>query len=327
MPNASARRGLCAVVLSLALAALLPPCAQAESQGAATIPRRTKVLTGPPVAEREQPADQSEAAEPIRLAVAAGDWGSAAPGEIGIVLMSAARVLAAAVDARERAQVPLRVVPRAGAPRVLYERSGEGYYVVQLTARDVHWTQFAYQFSHELCHIYSNFDHKDLVGASPDTRNQWFEESLCEAAALHTLKAMSRDWARHPPNRNLSGYAPAFEAYAGRLSADAHRQLPDGVNFGTWFEQNFEQLRANPYLRDKNELIANQMLVLFDRYPQLWRTIVYLNRDKASAAKPFADYLRDWYGACPDWLRPPVAEVIGLFGISPRPPEAAGGGS
>ncbi|MBL8482296.1 MAG: hypothetical protein JNJ60_08880 [Rhodocyclaceae bacterium] len=305
----------------------MPVGAWAQAQGAPALsdllPARTKVRSGPPPPARDEPVQTPEPGEPIWLAVAPGDWGSAAPREIRMVLLSAARVLATAVARPGRDVLALRVMPRSGSPRVLYERSPEGYYVVQLTARDIRWNQFAYQFAHELCHIYSNFDHKEMHGATADPSNQWFEEALCEAASLHSLKAMTQAWASEAPSRNLLGYAPAFEAYAKRLLAEEHRQLPAGRSFGDWFAEHYAELRGNPYLRDKNELIATQLLPLFERQPDLWQAIVYLNPHTASASKPFADYLGDWHAACPDRLKPAVAEVLALFGVLPQAPVAA----
>jgi hypothetical protein len=211
----------------------------------------------------------------------------------------------------------LRVVPRGTSPRVLYDRGAQGEYVIHLTARNERWYQYAYQFSHELCHIFSNFDHKDSQGDGHATGNQWFEESLCETASLFTLKNMAVVWTSKPPARKWMGYAPTFASYATHLLAETHRHLPPQQSFDQWYGENRSLLRENPYLREKNELVASVLLPLFEQDPSLWQAIVYLNADKSSSLKAFADYLADWHTACPPQNQPLVRQTMTLLGLNP----------
>lgn len=254
----------------------------------------------------------------VLIQVAPGNWGSADPRDIQLVLDSVANEFRPFVARPSQDLVTIRVIPRSGSPRVLYERGPQGEYVVQLTARDERWFQYAYQFSHELCHILSNFDHKERNGETVATGNQWFEESLCETASLFTLKRMATSWTERPPARKWVGYGPMFASYAEKLLAESHRYLPANQSFGQWYAENQPSLRDNPYLREKNELVAAMLLPLFEQDPSMWKAIAYLNANPASAAKSFSEYLADWHGACPTGTQEHVGKTMSLLGVGAK---------
>jgi hypothetical protein len=259
----------------------------------------------------------------VSVLIDAGDWGEGDARDIQLVLTSVAREFLGHVEAPVNG-LKLRVVPRGGAPRALYERGLGGEYVIHLTARDQHWFQYAYQFAHELCHVVSNFDHKAMTGEGVAQDNQWFEEALCETAALFTLKRLSRAWASNPPGRDWIGYGDTFSSYAVHLSSQPHRKLAEGQSLRDWYVANRAVLKGDPYLRQKNEVVANALLPLFEAHPELWQSIAYLNTDSASASKSFPEYLADWYRACPEKTLP--QRVMTQFGFDTNgheaPPEA-----
>lgn len=269
-----------------------------------------------PLAEAAAPGSPATGSK-ISIEVARGNWGNADRRDIQSILEATAGEFLSSFADVAAGDLNIRVLPRGGSPRVLYERGADGEHMVYLTARDDRWYQYAYQFSHELCHILSNFDHKDRQGETVASANQWFEESLCETASLFTLKRLAASWVKHPPKRNWIGYGPVFAAYADQLLAQPHRRLPLSQSFGNWYEENRSSLQASPYLREKNELVATTLLPLFEREPEMWQAIAYLNADRSSAAKPFAAYLADWHAACPPASRQLVADAMRLFGISP----------
>lgn len=250
----------------------------------------------------------------IAIDVAPGNWGRADVRDIAQVLESAADELLAHVGS-SRGEISIRVIPRSGPPRVLYERGVDGQYVIQLSARDERWFQYVFQFSHELCHVLSNFDHKEAIGqAKVDEGNQWFEEALCETASLFTLRRLAAAWETHPPAPNWADHASLLSAYAAHLMGQAHRQLPAGQSLRDWYAHNDSSLRASPYQREKNELVAASLLPLFEARPELWRSVAYLNPVRASAGKAFAHYVADWQAASPDKTLPD--QLIELFGLS-----------
>lgn len=253
----------------------------------------------------------------IVITVAPGNWGTAQLRDIQQVLESVADELREQVAYPREATLNIRVVPRGGAPRVLYQRGPNGEYTVHLTARNERWFQYAYQFSHELCHIFSNFDHKEMKDNEAVTDHQWFEETLCEMASLSTLKHLARTWADAPPAGKWAAYAPTFAKYADHLLAEEHRHLPPGQSLSQWYRENGTALRQSPYLREKNELAASALLPLFDNVPGNWRAIIYLNPDKAGSLQGFDDYLTAWHAACPSEQKELVRQTMALFGLNP----------
>jgi hypothetical protein len=248
---------------------------------------------------------------PPKIRIAEGGWGSTSMGSLQVVLDAVAKELGSHFVGRDLGTI--QVVPAGSNPMVLYDRGRNGEYVVQLSARDGRWYQFVYQFGHELCHIYSNYDNKEAAGGTVVSHNQWFEESLCEAAALYTLRKMAVNWAAAPPSREWAAYAPTFRQYADLLLGQAHRHLPAQGALPVWFRENHPAMQANPYLRDKDEVVSNLLLPLFEQNPEDWIAISYLNADKRDATLGFMDYLEAWCLACPQRYRPVVDKIIGLF--------------
>lgn len=257
----------------------------------------------------------------LTVKVANGNWGNAELQDIQTLLAAVADEFRDYVADPGQEPLNIRVIPR-GSPRVLYERGRDGEYVVQLSARNTNWFQYVYQFSHELCHIFSRFDHKEHEAAGEvASGNQWFEESLCETAALYTLKHLALSWADNPPARQWLGYGPTLAAYAEFLESQPHRRQPAPI--ARWYHENRESLRGDPYQREKNEVLAGALLPLFEQAPERWRAIAHLNADPASAGKEFAAFLGDWYLACPPPQRELVQQTMALFGFAPPGPALA----
>lgn len=256
------------------------------------------VFFSAPVAARTSP-DQGPA-----IQVLEGDWGNADTGEIETLLHSVASELWRFFP--ERSPGKLVVIASEKGPLALYQRGPKGEYVILLDAKNRRWAQYAYQFSHELCHVLSNHDHH----AKP---NQWFEEAMCEAAAVFTLRSMASTWESNPPFPGWENYAPNLRGYAERLSGEPHRRLPREISAGAWYAANQQAVREDPYLREKNEVCANLLLPLFERGPEHWAAIGYLNLDPNAAAASFVEYLESWRSAAPAEHQGFISEVIALF--------------
>ncbi len=72
----------------------------------------------------------------------------------------------------------------AHGPIVLFKKGENGEHLIKLATEKLHWAQYAYQFSHEICHVLCGYEN-DHQG------NLWFEETLCETASLYCLRRMS----------------------------------------------------------------------------------------------------------------------------------------
>lgn len=246
----------------------------------------------------------------ILIEVQNGNWGDASVRDIQVVLDTVASVLAPHFPRHASTRV---VVGHSSAgPRVLARKSSGGAHVVLLNVQDRRWDQFAYQFSHELCHIFSNYDQRPISHDPASREHQWLEETLCEAVSLVALDRLSSSWKDSPPHAGWESYAPAFREYAQRLSSAAHRRLPPEESLAGWRQRHQAELELNPYLREKNELLATSLLEVFDTTPGSLEAIGYLNLE-APANADLAAYLAAWHDCCPPAHRPFVVRLIALL--------------
>lgn len=238
------------------------------------------------------------------IRVEGGGWGTAANRDIEAVLRSVADVLL--VGGSAVPDEPVIVTHTDGAPIAIYRNQGAGAYRIMLHASDAHWHLYVYEFAHELCHVLSNYDSgpADVI-----RHNQWFEESLCETASLFALKTLAVRWQTTTPVSGLSGEGARLRRFFDLLMAEDHRQLPPGSDLATWVAEHEGALRRNPYRRRDNEVLATQLLPLFDTDGRQWEALHYLNLDAGDCDRGLAEYLQRWYQRAPDAQRGFVARL------------------
>lgn len=241
------------------------------------------------------------------IKVVEGGWGDARVQDIEKVFNSAAGEILAFVPSRRELTIIVR--HDESGPMTLYERGANGEFTVLIDVEDRRWSQYAYQFAHEIVHVLAMNEPRR---SSP---NKWFEESLGEAASLFALRRMAATWRTNPPYSNWKDYAPSLAKYAEQALDEKHRQLPANLTFVEWFEANEEQMRRNPYLREKDELIANQLLPLFEAGPQSWDAVTYLNLSRPNGAATFDDYLTDWESNAPGRHKDFIWDIADMFGL------------
>lgn len=257
-------------------------------------------------------------AKAMDIRVEAGDWGDVRPRDIEAVLTTVADTLLPSFP--QHAAERVSVAYSTAGPSVLLEKPSNGAHRVFLNVRDARWDQFAYQFSHELCHIFTNHEHREIAPGVVSRDHQWFEETLCEAVSLVALERMATRWERSPPHPGWQGYASAFGEYAQQLRNEQHRRLAPDETLAQWFAANREALERNPYLRQKNELLAVNFLSLMEAVPGGLEAIGYLNAEPSAPAGSFATYLESWYKCCPPRHRAFVSQVMALLDRSAGPP-------
>lgn len=245
----------------------------------------------------------------LNIKVEGGGWGSARTEVIESVLYSVADELMARLP--NKLTTPIVVTHTDRAPVALYDRGPDGEYRVHLHATGQSWHLYVYEFAHELCHILSNYE--ENIGADTTKYNQWFEETLCETASLFTLKSLAETWEKSPTNPAMSGQGKNLRRFFEHLIGEGHRQLPSYAPLAGWLDDHKEELRQNPYLRDKNEVVANLLLPLFQSNPQNWDALTYLNLDPEDARSSLQDYLRHWYQNAPLEHKHFVASVLSLL--------------
>ena len=255
----------------------------------------------------------------LRLDVRDGGWGGAKREEIETVLYSVADELLSRLP--KNLSVPIVVTHTDKNPVALYERGPAGEYQIRLHARGDNWHLYAYEFAHELCHILSNYEENVAPGVS--RYNQWFEETLCETASLFVLKNLAETWEAAPPEAHKADTAKKLRRFFDHLLAEGHRQLPAHTPLVSWLDENESQLRSDPYIRDKNEVVANLLLPLFQEDPQNWEALHYLNLNPDDARNTLAEYLGHWYQNAPLGHKRFVAGVLALFKLDNALPMSA----
>ena len=186
---------------------------------------------------------------------------------------------------------PVVVTRGHSGPITLFQRNVRKEIVVQLDTSDTYWSQYAYQWSHELCHILCAYrdDAKD---------NKWFEEMLCELASLYTMRAMAESWKTDPPYSNWKSYGKSLRSYADDI-VDKHPQLTP-ADLGEFYAENRDALRASATDRKLNATVAIALLPLFEETPSHWAAVPYLNKTPATPGMTLPKYLKKWHDDAPE---------------------------
>ncbi len=246
---------------------------------------------------------QVAGAKLARIRVKEADWN--APREnLEAVCRSAAEAIWREMPNRDIA--PIIVGKTDGSPIVLYQRGPNGEYQVNINVTGTYWAQCAFQFAHEFGHIWFN----TRPGANPQ---MWLEESLCELASLYALRRMAEMWEENPPYVNWKSYAANLRNYAEeRIKAG---KLEEGVTFAAWFEKERQTLQAKAHDRERNLVVAVQLLPLLEANPRGWQALAYLNRGKIEENETLERYLTAWHDRVPRVHQAFVREVAAQFDV------------
>lgn len=262
------------------------------------------------------PAAAAPPSAAIVVRVEDGNWGNVAPQDIETVLTSVADTLLPYFPQRKAERVSVGYSDQG--PSVLMGKARDGAHRVVLKVQDARWDQFTYQFAHELCHVLTNYEHREVAPGTVIRDHQWFEETICETVSLFALNRMATAWERTPPYPEWKSYAPAFRDYAQTLLRERHRQLPPNEDIARWYRDNRESLQRDPYLREKNELLAARLLPLLEATPANLGSIGYLNAAPAIAPnRSLTAYLGSWRDCCPGPHKAFVQQVIALLDGAP----------
>lgn len=251
----------------------------------------------------------------LNIRVEGGGWGQARKEKIETVLYSVADELMARLP--KKLSAPIVVTHTESNPIALYERGTNGEYLVHLHASGEDWQFYVYEFAHELCHILSNYE--ENLGADTSKYNQWFEETLCETASLYTLKNLAATWESAPPSPEWSAQAGRLRRFYDLLINEGHRRLPPHSPLASWLRDNEDALKQDPYLRKKNEVVANLLLPLFETKAENWDSLTYLNLNPADARSNLEQYLEHWYQNAPEGHKAFISRVLSLLWHGDKP--------
>ncbi|MCC3154599.1 hypothetical protein Q3A66_16410 [Hymenobacter sp. BT770] len=161
-----------------------------------------------------------------------------------------------------------------------------------LITQDTSWSQYAYQFAHELCHYVINipFPPKcDKFG--------WLEEAICELASIYTLKKMASDWRINPPYPNWVVYSDSLNSYADNI-IHAEENILD-IPFNQWLTSIMDTLYQNRVDRKSNRIVALQLLPVFIEQPILWQAVQYLSNVEVTIHMSFDSFISEWEAFLP----------------------------
>lgn len=243
-------------------------------------------------------------------------FGEASEADLRAVLTSAAESIWRHCP-HTRWEVPgFHVFRSRATPITLHEHRPDGRIAIGLTSEGRRWAQFAFQFAHEFAHaLASHADDWTTRWIGNHGANQWFEEALCETASLFALRAMGRSWVEQPPYPNWKTYAPALAKYAEERLAQCAPVLAPDAAFAPWFAAELDSFRQAPTQRDKNLVVARQLLPLFEAQPSGWESITALNLTRErDATKSFDRHLAGWMAAAPASHHAFLAKVRAVFG-------------
>jgi hypothetical protein len=251
---------------------------------------------------------------PLEIHVQANGFGRASASNILTVSQSAALELWRFCPHTELGGI--EVYYRPDHPQTDFKRTPSGRIGIGLSVRDTHWAQYGFQFAHEFCHALANYsDNQQLVVRYARHANLWLEESLCETASLFALRAMSRSWRTNPPYAAWRNYAPWLNDYVEKRLASPEHHLPAGMPFLVWFHENEAVLHHNADMRDRNTIIAIQLLPIFEAEPSGWEAITFLNRGSHDRKESLAQRLAEWRSQCPRDIRPFVTRLAAVFAV------------
>jgi hypothetical protein len=254
------------------------------------------------------------AQQELELDVAEADWGGASPADLKAVALSAAGEIWRHCGETRLPKMVLRW--KAENPLTAYDRDEDDRLQIFVTMKGTFWAQLAFQFGHEFVHALAGHANPPRFIQRGHHTNLWFEESLCEAGSLYVLGAMSRTWKTNPPYANWKDYASALSDYREERMARPEARLPKGMDFSEWFAENLKDLRKTGTDRDANAIIAARLLPLFEKNPEGWEAVCWLNFKTHPEGQSLEEYLTRWHQQVPEKQRPFVANVAKVFGVT-----------
>lgn len=244
----------------------------------------------------------------MEIRVGSSDWGEGRPSDIETLLRNVASHLLCYF--RKPIEGTIIVLPTAtenDSPMTLFASTAEDHQIILLQARGRLWSKYSYQFAHELCHVLSRHTRLKL------NPNGWFHEALCELASVFVLPKMAESWEVSPPFQNWKDYAPHLGDYANELLVRPECQVPQGSTLAQWLSGQEDSLRQDRYQRDKNSIVAYELLPLFQNEPTGWNTVTHLPNSFAS----FNDYLVCWYEQVAEEDKPFLIRLLQVFELDP----------
>lgn len=141
------------------------------------------------------------------------------------------------------------------------------YKEIRICCVYTYWTQIAYQFSHEFCHL--------MIGKAVASNLCWFEESIAETSSWFFIMQLSAEW----KSTGILGDPDYADSLVNYINARTSRIISNFSMCQIWDDTSelSEYLKHNCYDRDKNAHVARFLFSVFLEYPILWEIVPKLS--------------------------------------------------
>jgi len=242
-----------------------------------------------------------------KIIVGKDDWGAALPQDVAALCVSTAETVFQVITPEAGQEPTILVFHHDRAPMVVSHRGPNGEFLVLLNARDRHWAQMAYQFSHELGHV--------LCGnLSLDSPQHWFEEAFCESLSLWTVEKMGVSWQTTPPYENWKGYAVHLTDYIAKV----RNRVTEPSALEEWYQHHRHLLSQEAYDRDKNLVLAKRLAVAAQAEANFYQSFYYLRKGSDPPNDSMECLLATWIENCPEHLRSGPMKVCEILNVTPQ---------
>jgi len=253
---------------------------------------------------------------PIELA---GDWGRMLEGAVAQVIE---RMRHSCLDdvrlVSDRQPTRVRVDEHtSGQPAIWLHPDGSSmaWIIVDIGERD--WSKLAYQFGHELGHVFANSWQADAKPAAPC---QWLEEAMVEAFSLRGLQRLAAGWKDNPPFAGDNAFGDAIARYRQDIVrsyatlADTQGLTRDATD---WFIDHRSEIEI-PHLNPFAQAMCLTILAEYDRAPDCVEALGALNRWRGRSGIPIGEYLQRWKESCAELqisqqLPLRIGELLGIL--------------
>jgi len=234
---------------------------------------------------------------PIELA---GNWGLMIPNSGDLVVERMRQACLQGVRLlSDRQPTRLRVDEHtAGGPAVWLHPDGSttAWVIVDIGQRA--WSQLAYQFGHELGHVFAN---SWQPHARPGGPSQWLEEALVEAFSIRGLGRLAASWKQDPPFPGDNAYGDAILSYREDILRQ-YRQLgadQGGVgDLAAWYAKNRGGIEGGGGLNSYAKAMAAVIVGAYETPPDSVEGLGALNRWPGRSHLPLTEYLKAWDSSC-----------------------------
>ena len=179
---------------------------------------------------------------------------------------------------------PVEVYFRSQGPKVDLV---SGVHRVGISAQQTFWMRYAYEFSHEIGHVLTNW--QDLE----EYRFSWFNETMCELASLYVISSFAESGLYGFSYEQWMNYLNDIKV---RYTSDrwTNYRIGEDSRTGSWFPRFQSEMERNNLIRELNAAIAFELLPYFVDRPELWQGVAYINQWDTSRNRDFREYLSSW---------------------------------